>query len=176
MYLIHNTDINYLLNILNDGWLKSNKITKNINDGAGIYKDGKLNDFVYFSTTPNLFDKYTSCSVVLYLSSDILYAKSFYVSFYQTPLVNNIHTNNQKYKKNTKNYNYILQKLYEHSTKTLKKGMESYAFIALQQVAIKNKINIKNYIVGIEFKNEKPSNEILNIIKNKYPNTQIKKK
>ena len=49
MYLTHDTTLNCLKLILKDGYLKSNKLTKKLNNGESQYYDN--NPFVYFSTT-----------------------------------------------------------------------------------------------------------------------------
>jgi hypothetical protein len=48
MYLFHNTNIESLKLILQDGEIKSSKLTGNLNEGVSIYE---TNNYVYFSTT-----------------------------------------------------------------------------------------------------------------------------
>ena len=75
MYIIHNTDMKYLFNILKEEKIKSNKMTGNINEGYGIYDTNK---FVYFSTTNTLFDTKTYGQVIIYLPSELLFNRTFY--------------------------------------------------------------------------------------------------
>ena len=81
MYLIHITDIDSVKSIIKDDYLKSNKLTGNINQGKAIY-DGK-NRFVYFSTIEKLFDpiiKYTVTLKLIFL--DILRNINFFTILY----------------------------------------------------------------------------------------------
>ena len=68
MYLAHITELKYIKNILEDGELKSNKLTNNIESGKGIYNTH--NNFVYFVTTDKLFDKKIYGSVILYINNE----------------------------------------------------------------------------------------------------------
>lgn len=78
----------------------------------------------------------------------------------------------KKYQKNTKNISEILDKFYNYNNNVFRFG----------QVAIKNKVNITKYIIGIEFLMESKINDneklkiskIINLIQNNYPQVKIK--
>lgn len=164
MYLFHNTDIQYLYTILDDGYLKSSKITNNLGEGDGIYK---TNSYIYFSTTPKLFDPSVIATCTLYFKSILLYNRRFYINNIASSSPN---LTGKKYKKNYKYYNKVLQKLYNNSINVLHNGT---AFQAFQQIAILNKINLVN-LIGIEFTNYIPPNILTKInLMNKYRKNKI---
>jgi hypothetical protein len=74
----------------------------------------------------------------------------------------------RKYNRNYLRYNLILKNLYKHSINTNK----DY-FHAFQQIAIRNKINLKE-LVAIEIKKQYVSKNIINYITKNYPNVIIK--
>ena len=76
----------------------------------------------------------------------------------------------RKYNKYYTKYNTVLRKLYEHSISLLPRGD---AFESFQQIAIRNKINLNN-LVGIKFKKNIVSDNVINYIKKYYPNVIIK--
>ena len=180
MYLIHNTTLKYAKSILKDEVLKSNKMTGNINEGEGVYD---TNAYVYFSTTSILFDKNTMGGIIIYLSSELLFNRTFYVLTLHSNFPNYLmeHKNGKyiqykrKYPRYYENYNKILKDLYTLSIATIPNGV---AFQAFNQVAIKNKINIKKYIKGIQFNilksRQKEYIPIIKYVKSKYPNIKIK--
>lgn len=167
-----------LKNIIKDGYLKA-PIEKNaiLNEGEFIYK---VNKYIYFSTTEKLFDKRVVSDISLYFSSELIYNKIFYVSTVHTSTPNiltewnyiegsKIYKNyKRKYPKNYKDYNKVLKDLYNFSISAFLKFFQAY-----NQVAVKNKINIKNNLIGIKF-NKKPTLELLFFIKKYYPNIKIK--
>jgi len=180
MFLVHETTSQSLKNILNENCIKSLNLLepKYINQGDGVYKNNK---FVYFTTTDKLFDKKYIGHILIYINSDILYNRAFYVSTCHSncpdklyeETINNIKHYKRKYNRYTKNYNEILQKLYKHSTNIL----NGKAYNAFQQVAIKNKINIANYIIGIyisEYKKNTEIDKLIYYIEKNYPNILIK--
>ena len=160
MYLIHVTTVQNLIKILIDMTLKSNQITGKINQGEGIYK---TTNFVYFSTCDELFDPRLADAgqVIIYLKSDFLLNRSFYVSTVHTDHPNvldewNGYNYKRKYSRYETNYNKILRTLYKRS---LKQSDGKY-FEIFQQVAILNKVNITNFIIGIKF-NVRPDTGLL---------------
>ena len=175
MYLIHNTTIANLMAILKDGELKSNKLTKNIQEGDGLYES---NNFVYFSTTKELFDDHVTGYVTLYIDTQILYNRKFYISNIHTPYPQYLaewKIKNEKYYKRSydryyKYINKVLCTLYNNSMSKLKNGK---AFQIFQQIAIKNKCNIKKYLVGIDFIYHKPTEKILKYIDKEYDGVKI---
>jgi hypothetical protein len=165
MYLVHETTSQSLKKILNENCIKSLNLLepKYINQGDGVYKNNK---FVYFTTTDKLFDKKYIGHILIYINSDILYNRAFFVSTHHSKYpdklyektINNIKHYKRKYNRYTKNYNEILKKLYKYSTNFGK------AYNVFQQVAIKNKINIANYIIGIyisEYINDKETDKLI---------------
>jgi len=96
-----------------NAYIKSSKMTNNLNDGSGIYK---TNSYIYFSITPILFDPYIIASCTLYFKSKLLYNRRFYINelYSSSPNITGI-----KYKKNYKYYNKVLRKLYNNSIKVL---------------------------------------------------------
>ena len=178
MFLFHSTNMKSLKLILKEHYMKSNKITGNINEGYGIYGKHE-NKFVYFGTTPNLFDDYCMGSIIIYFKTDLLYNRSFYVSTVHSPEPDYLGEwenkegleYKRKYSKYTENYNIILKKLYDNSIKRFNKRL----FQIFQQVAILNKINITKYIIGIQF-SETPDEKFMKYINKNYPDikTSIK--
>ena len=175
MYLAHITELKYIKNILEDGELKSNKLTNNIESGKGIYNTH--NNFVYFVTTDKLFDKKIYGSVILYINNDLIYNRTFYVStvWSDTPTnLRNWYENKKlhykrKYSRYYDKYDQILSKLYNQSINVLSNGKHFQIF---QQVAIKNKVNIKDKLVGIQFQS-KPSDKLIQYIHTNYPDVKI---
>jgi len=176
MYLVHTTELKYIKNILEDGELKSNKLTTNIEWGDGVYNND-INNFVYFVTTEKLFDKKILGSVILYLNSDLIYNRTFYVSTTWSNTPDNLgewYSNKRfqykrKYSRYYDKYNQILSKLYNYSINVLPNGK---GFQVFQQVAIKNKVNIKDKLIGIQFQS-KPSDKLIQYIQTNYPNVKI---
>ena len=76
----------------------------------------------------------------------------------------------RKYNKYYTKYNTVLRKLYEYSISLLPHGD---AFESFQQIAIRNKINLNN-LVGIKFKKNIVSDNVINYIKKYYSNVIIK--
>ena len=73
----------------------------------------------------------------------------------------------RKYNRYYSKYNNVLKKLYNQSKKKL-----NY-FQIFQQVAVKNKINLKE-LIGIQFAEGFQNDKILNYISKNYPNIEIK--
>lgn len=177
MYLFHMTNINSLKNILMDGELKSASLTENLDWGDGLY-EAKNKKFVFFSVVDKIEkDLAGMIGVVLYFDYNLLYNRTYYISTVWSSTPNELgklNTNGGKeyklkypqYYKKTKN---VLKKLYDKSV--LK---NSKSFFIFQQVAIKNKVNLK-YLKCIEFGSKvKPSNIILKILKKEYPDVEIR--
>jgi hypothetical protein len=178
MYLVHETKLNNLYLILKDGELKSNHLSGRINNGEGVYP--KVNKFIYFSLERKIFND-TVCGIFkLYLNSELLYNRDFYLSTVQSPFpdhigkwkTGNVHEIKIKHKRYTSNIPKILEKLYYYNHHSFYQG----------QIAIKNKLNIEKYLVAVEFieygkiseKYLKLKIKITNLIKKKYPNIIIK--
>ncbi len=183
MYLLHNTNISSLKLILKDGFLKSYSLLKKSNKiskdtlGTGLYKE---NDFLYFSCVDKLFDDNIIGNVILYFNSKLLYNRSFYVSTVWSPYPNylgewNVKDKNgkiikeykRKYVRYYPKYNFVLQKLYQYSISVHKN------FQYFQQVAIRNKVNLKE-LVAIEFTEGFENDKIINYISKYYPSIEIK--
>jgi hypothetical protein len=186
MFLVHNTDISGLKSILKDGYIKSYSLLKKSKKpftsghGDGLYTENK---FVYFSYVDKLFDKRIYSEITLYFDSKLLFNKSFYVANLHTSTPNKLYEwwnkdekgnkikmYKRKYNKYYTKYNTVLQKLYEYSISLLPHGR---AFESFQQIAIRNKINLDN-LVGIKFKKNIVSDNVINYIKKYYPNVIIK--
>jgi hypothetical protein len=75
----------------------------------------------------------------------------------------------RKYSRYYEKYNQVLTKLYNKSINRLPNGDGLQVF---QQVAIKNKVNIIDNLVGIQFKS-KPSDKLIQYIHTNYPNVKI---
>jgi len=153
-----------LKKILKDGYLKSSYLLskegfKN-KVGEGIHPKNK---YVYFSCSNRLFDKRIIGKITLFFKSDLLKSKKFYISTFHTAS-----PNLEKLIKTDK-YNNILKGLYKQSIKRLLNGKSYQVF---QQIAIKNKLNLKK-LIAIKF-NKKPSNSLLNYINKNYPEIIIK--
>jgi hypothetical protein len=183
MYLFHSTNISSLKLILGDGFLKSYSLLKKINKvpkdnlGLGLYTE---NNFVYFSCVDKLFDDNIIGNVILYFNSKLLYNRSFYVSTVWSPYPNylgewNVKDKNgkkikqykKKYNRYYSKYNTVVKKLYEHSISVFKH------FQYFQQVAIQNKVNLKE-LVAIEFIEGFENEKIINNISKYYPSIEIK--
>lgn len=177
MYLIHNTTSTNILPILKSGQLLSSYITGNASEGSTMYEKG-TSKYVYFSTCDRLFDNRTYASCIMYINSSVLYNRKYYLSSCHT--VDPKLSSKTIYKKNKRNvtksyprydkyFNKRLRALYRNSVSALEDGK---AFAIFQQVAINNKIKIKDSIIGIEFRFQ-PSEKITNYLKKHYPNVKI---
>jgi hypothetical protein len=112
MYLIHNTKFKYLINILEDSELKSNKLCNILNEGYGIYQ---TNNFIYFSTTNRVFDNNDSGQCIMYFKSNMINNKTFYLAHthLSSPNQINIYKNKQQFDKFIKKY----PRLFKHRDK-----------------------------------------------------------
>jgi hypothetical protein len=180
MLIFHISTINSLKMILQSKHLKSTSllIKENIkpllNYGEGLYNENK---FIYFGCINELFKKkilYGKDDIVLYFNSKILYNRKFYVSNYFTPTPNKLNEQyinkkkiyySRKYNRYYENYEKILEELFNTSIK-YKSSFQLY-----QQIAIENKINLKN-LIEIEFK-KKPTKSLFDCIIKFYPNVKI---
>lgn len=178
MYLVHETMLDNLYLILKEGELKSNYLSGRINNGEGVYQ--KANKFIYFSLERKLFIDTIYGTLKLYFNPELLYNRNFYLSTVQTPFPD--HTSKWKngnepemkikHKRYTSNIFKILEKFYYYNERIFWYG----------QIAIKNKLNIFQYLVAVEFieygkvseKYLKSKVKIINLIKKKYPNVIIK--
>ncbi len=117
----------------------------------------------------------------MYFNSKLLFDKSFYVSNLHSSTPNilsewqtlytdetKIKMYKRKYNKNYSKYNLVLKKLYKHSINTYEKYFQVF-----QQIAIRNKINLKE-LVSIEINRKYVSKNIINYITKNYPNVIIK--
>lgn len=186
MYLIHNTSLKYLKSIINNGELKSASKTGNINEGEGIYKPYQQH-FVFFSTTPNLFDSNVLARVTLYFTlprrKRTMYIANLH-SGHPVGLGEWKHAKEISYKRkipanvSEAERQKKLMNLYKNSVSKLK----GRAFFAFQQVAIKNNFSLKN-LVAISFNITgrfatdhylKQMHKLIAKIKTEYPKVQIK--
>ncbi len=158
MYLFHVTEFQYLKSILKDFEIKSSKMTGNL--GQGVYKAKQMN-YVFFSTTNKLYDNRIHGNVVIYLKPDFLYNRSYYIEDKHASSV----TNGEKIERYNKNYNKILNNLYNKSIELNKE-----AFFVFQQIVLINKVKLKNNIIGIQF--FAPNDKLKEYIIKKY-NIQI---
>jgi hypothetical protein len=179
MYLIHITEPKFLTAILKDGKLKSNSQTGKTNQGFGMYKYG-MSPYVYFSTTPNLFDKNVTASVTLYMSSDSLFNRKFYTSPTHAPQPNRTSKptkdkhgftvpGQQIFPRHHKKYLEVLRALYEHSARALN---EQY-FYVFQQIAVKSSFNLTKSLGGIQFRRFPPTSFQTRYLQKHYPNAPI---
>ena len=163
MYIFHNTKIDYLMKILKDGELKSKKATGYCGEGGDLYK---TNDYVYFSTCKDLYDKRILSKITLFFNPKIIYNRVFWT--------NDTHTFNvaktRKYPRYYKKYNSVLSQLYKKSVSMLPKG---FSFQVFQQIAIKDHCKIKKDLVAIQFK-KKPDAKIVKYINRHYPTVEIR--
>lgn len=176
MYLVHGTTINNLLSILKTGEIKSNELTGKINQGEGIYDSNK---YVYFLLERELFKNTNYERIKLYFKLDLLYNRNFYLSTVHSGYPNYEDTwtaddgkqMKKKYPRFSKNIDKIIKNFYHYNNFVFFTG----------QVAIKNKANINNYLVGIEFLSQgedtqymKKKDRIIKLLKKQYPNVSIK--
>ena len=117
----------------------------------------------------------------MYFNSKLLFNKSFYVANLHSSTPNKLNEwwindngkrikmYERKYNKYYTNYDRVLKKLYDYSIYVLPRG---YSFQVFQQVAVRNKVNLKE-LVAIEFKKDFVSNNIINYITKYYPNVII---
>lgn len=184
MFLFHNTNLKTLKYILKDGYLKSYSLLKKDgfnmskikNEGIGLYEENK---FVYFSCVDELFNENIIGNVTLYFNSELLFNRTFWVANLHSPdpdYLGEWKTNDgrlsykRKYNKYYKKYKLVLKKLYRDSISVLK---DKKGFQVFNQIAILNKINLKN-LVAIEFKNKSDAtSKIINYINKYYPNIKI---
>ena len=180
MYLFHVASINALKSILKDGYLKSYSLLKKSNKtpkdslGSSLYIE---NNFVFFSCCDKLFDNKIIGNVILYFNSKLLYNRSFYVStvwspnpdylgeWYSGGKDNKKKEYKRKYNRYYLKYDNVLKKLYNHSTSEIK-------YFQFKQVAVRNKVNLKE-LVAIEFSKSFKNDKILNYISKNYPNIKI---
>tara|TARA_A100001015_G_C14951126_1_gene696811 strand:+ start:533 stop:1066 length:534 start_codon:yes stop_codon:yes gene_type:complete len=172
MYLIHNTNLDSLNQILIEKKLKASYLTGKTNQGEGIYQS-KDQKFVFFSVIDNLESKYKIYGdVILYFDFKLLWNRKYYLSTVHSASPDDLDTWNKgtdykkKYNQYYKSTNKVLTKLFENAVSKLPKGKNFQAF---QQVAILKQCNLK-YLKKIKFLESKPTNKILNLIKNEYPN------
>lgn len=156
MYLFHVTEFKYLKSILKDNELKASKFTNNISQGYGIYEPNEMS-YVFLGTTDKLYDNQIMGNVVIYLKSDLLYNRSYYIDKCHNISI----INSKKIVRYNKNYNKILNNLYKHSNKKNKD-----LFYIYQQIAIKDKINLKDNIIGIQFQH--PNDKLKEYITKNY--------
>lgn len=187
MYLTHNTRLKYLKSILDDGELKPASKTGKINEGEGVYKPHEQH-FVFFSTTPNLFDPKIKSMVTLYFTLPLKKRTMYIANLHAadpTKLEEWKFDDGERYTRKilASESNTVRQKklmnLYKNSVSKLKDGDWFFIF---QQVAIKNNFSLKT-LVAISFSisskfatnnDIKRVHTLIKKIKTKYPNVQIK--
>ncbi len=125
-----------------------------------------------FQQLKNLFDKkILNNGPILYLTTDFLYNRKYYIASLHSQYPNRLAENKKKIDQYNNKYNKILLNLYNISISKLKNGN---AFQAFNQVALLNKVNITKILVGIEFKGIIPNEKILKYITKNYPDIKIK--
>lgn len=126
--------------------------------GEGTYYDDyKPNKYVYFQCNNELHSKKPGSSINLYFSSDLLYNRVFYASIYWTSKPEKTMKFNKHYDK----YDDVLIKLLNRKTETL------------DQIAIKNKVNLKK-LCGVEiFDVHDCDKKLLTILNKYYPSVTI---
>lgn len=184
MFLCHFTTPSNLIEILKDNELKSNFITGNTEEGQSIYKSP--NHFVYFTVSRELFNafdvyelfnknKTSYNNIILYFSPKLLEQKKFYLSTVFSPKPDDLGTwrepDGTKQQKQSKPRGIteaaikkVLDKFYYYNNYVYYHG----------QVAIKEKTNVKPYLVGIEFRNCIPSKTVTRLLQEKYPEVEVK--
>ena len=182
MYLFHNTSSDSLKNILKDGYLKSYSLLKKEdpnampNEGDGIYTE---NNFVFFSCVDELFKYKIHSNITLYFNSKLLFNRTFYLATCHSPEPDNLHEWKQqghqmykrKYNRYYKKYNDVLKKLFNYSINILP---DAASFQVFQQIAISNKVNLKE-LICIEFRDKNDATpDVVQYIKKYYPNVEIK--
>jgi hypothetical protein len=153
MYLIHETSVGSLRNILEEGQLKAAYLIKDTEDllsaGYGLYpyKEQKC---IFFNVIDSL-QKRLQPSTLLYFDSKLLNNRSFYVSGGLISAPDQIKPFNKnksfhvKYKQHTKNIDIILKNLLDYSY-----ACSKVIFLNFQQIAIKHHCNM-NYLKKIRF-------------------------
>ena len=178
MYLIHNTLTANLLDIITDGYLRSSSQTGNINEGEGIYEPHQQK-FVFFSTTPYLFDEYVYYPVTLYFK--IQKNRTLYIANHHSADPAHLSESDDKkhYSRKISAHEPLIRKqrilmgLYKESVRILPNS----AFFALHQVAIKDKYDLRNLVAisfGIFSPRDTAYDDIIKVIKLKYPHVKIK--
>jgi hypothetical protein len=161
MYLIHTTDENNILKILEDGKLKSSSNTKNVrlygkSEGSKyIYlRLGKKNDYANF-----VLDKKLLLENVFYLQT----------GWSAIPL-------SEKIDGKTLSENQldeILKKFNENVNNYIKDNKKNIGFTIQMsnEIIIKNNIDLKKYLKKVNI--SKYDKKIDNFLKNNYPNTNL---
>lgn len=178
MLLSHETTTKYIIQILKQNELKSNALTGLLNQGEGIYS---YIDKVFFRAVKKIEDIcLPEGDVILYFDPKILFNKSFWVSTTNSVDTNckTKHTKNigwsndpqyqMKYKQYYQYTNNVLKKLYLHSRAA---GSHCIA----NSVTVINNIKIKNHLntVVISMPESKKKQQILKLLKEKYPETKV---
>lgn len=158
MLLIHSTPISNLKKILKDGLLKSSQLSKRVNQGEGIYDRSPL---VYFSTVDSIDSEHLHrltkdlTEVLLCFDSQLLYNRVYYTSsrhngrpdldLKEMKVSKDQTYHNREYPQYYPDTQHILKKLFTSSLK----GLGGMFFQIFQQVAIRNKCNLKylKYII-----------------------------
>ena len=182
MYLFHNTSSDSLKNILKQGYLKSYSLLKKedpdvkANEGAGIYTE---NNFVFFSCVDELFKYKIYSAITLYFNSKLLFNRTFYISTSHSPEPDKLEEWKQegkkmykrKYSRYYKKYLDVIKKLFNYSIRVLP---DASSFQIFQQIAISNKVNLKE-LICIEFQNKNDATPyIIKYINKYYPTVEIK--
>lgn len=165
MFLIHTTENEFINDILKDGYLKSNKLTGNINLGDGVYI--KPSPFIFF-TVLKFKKQLKSGPIMLCFRPTFIYNYTFWLATsYQSNPSHTFFKNdkhyNKKYNKNYSNYQNALNKLYDDSKNEQ---------LILNQVAIKNKFKIVDYLYKI-YVNNNFSGINMKLLHEKYPNVKV---
>lgn len=181
MYLVHGTSLQNLYLILKEGVMKSNRLSGKVRNGFGYQGP---HDFIYFHLERKLFADTVFYNIKLYFNPDLLSDRNFYVSTIESPVIEKDFDSKwtdqgykefkKKHKKNTQNIPKILDKFYFHHGYTFLHG----------NIAIKNKFDISDYLVGVEIiLYDKPNDKLIakidkikNLLNKKYPNVTMKNK
>ena len=179
-FLFHVTELDSLLSILEDDYLKSyslvnakdtfsKKCLRYNSQGSGLYTKNK---FVFFSCTDRLFDERVLGSVILYFDPKLLSNRIFYTANQHITDPQNNKQQAKKYPAYYKNIDKVLYSLYKKSLRL----PDDMAFQVFQLIAVLHKVQFRKYIIAIEFRRLKDTKKIKTIetyIKKYLPNVKI---
>lgn len=172
MLIFHQTEKAHIIDLLNSGYILPASKTKKKSQNP---YDVHLNK-IFFSTMPHK----KSLLKILYsytfvFDSSILYNKIWYMNTNHS--AGNI-KNSTKYDKYENNINRHLQKLWKKSYEIYKsigyEGISDSAFAVFQEIFFSGKLSLKfcKYLI-VENNDSDIDNEIINIVKTKYPHIKL---
>lgn len=179
MYLIHATDPKYLFNILKEGELKSSYLSRKINQGEGVYKIGQQNHVFFSCISKKDFENFSKRNfpdyqMYLIFDSSLLHNRVFFIGdgHHSTP-----EKTDKKYDRYTKQkiIDNSLKKIYEKSLKMETNIDNIPMFMYFQQIAIRNKCNLKK-LVGVKINHHTMhsiESKIVNYLEKNYPDVSI---